>query len=450
MVFDPEELAPLQPSDLVKEALNQPNLDLAKQADNGAIPLTVQQYFSIDVKNRVNFEKGLALNAKSSTILDNYKKSKETMTAIFPTKEKFKELFSDIPSLRYASHVRNINTTGFPGAGIDQMGLYSIVVSNRVGKYVTEVPVTQICHLVSVEHLKTTREQLQGDGRIALISLFSWTYTALPPNPINFVDAITKVINGMQVLRPLTVTLDTLKTQAGKAEGTTAGGLLALHRRLSAGYTLARWRCETGEETVAFSRGPLTPQKVPPPPKDWATSSNTSKEYQILDKNTGIMDLSYSSAWQLGKVLAISDTTFSGALSRLRSTIQRESQSKTRAEVNAVSSKESLIQAMKSDIKLVNSLSTGHVSEPRRITMPATNELAPPLEDPAVAPIFDKNVAKAITSAGQAGDKTYTGFNTVGHNNTDWTSKYDTDLLGEVVLNVLSRTYLDLRQAVSE
>jgi len=320
MVFDAEELAPLTERELPKEVLNMPTLKLESQPSNGAIPMTVQQYFAIPRNSRVNFEglkNTLPLDPKdgenSKVALGNLVTSQETMTAIFPTKSQFLELFPDIPGLRYTSHVRNINTTGFPDAGIDQEGLYSIMISSRTGNYTTDKPITQICHLVSVEHLETTKLNLDkskpdwGNERIALISLFSWTYTALPPNPINFVDSVTKIVAEQQTLKPKQKTLNDLKTQAEAAGGTTAGGLLALHNRLSAGYTLARWRCETGEETVAFSRGPLVPQKPPPLSKDWATSSNTSKEYQILDKKTGIMDLSYSSAWQLGKVLAISE-----------------------------------------------------------------------------------------------------------------------------------------------
>jgi len=77
---------------------------------------------------------------------------------------------------------------------------------------------------------------------------------------------------------------------------------------------------------------------------------------------------------------------------------------------------------MRSDIKLIDKLSSGNVSEPRRITIPTQNELAPPLDDPNIAPIFDKNLAESILSAGSAGDEIYNGFNEVGHNNTDWTS----------------------------
>ncbi|KAH0566346.1 hypothetical protein GP486_000252 [Trichoglossum hirsutum] len=458
MVFDHEDLPPLTEADAgsLGPTPNSPPVwltaeSLQKQAANGAFQMTVGNYLDIPQANRVNFEKGtqkerdagedplLELKYPSDTSQPPPPMSQERMTAIFPKKKMFKKLFPDIAGLRYAAHVRNINTTGFPDAGIDQLGLYSIVISSRTGAYLQTKPVTQICHLVSVEHFKTTLQNLQGDdeGRIGLISLFSWTYTALPPNPVNFVDSITNVLKGRQMLRAPWETRKSLKKQAQAVtdDSNKVEALNALVQRFEAGYTLARWRAETGEETVAFNRGPLVPKKSPytassdpnaiamgvAPVRDWPFSSNTSKEYQILDSSTGILDLSYSSAWQLGKTLAISDTSFSSALSRLRSWIQKWSQSKTRSEVNAVPSRKALISNMPSNFTAAVDLSAGEVADPRRIPPPVSRELAPGLDHPDIAPIFDQNIRLAVQQAGSAGDEIYNEFNKTGHNNTDWT-----------------------------
>ena len=272
---------------------------------------------------------------------------------------------------------------------------------------------------MSVEHFETTKQGRQpGTDRIGLISLFSWMYTALPPNPINFIDTIKNVLAGAQPLRPSPKNVATPSATATPA-GKTAVKLL--NDRFTAGYTLARWRSETGEKSAAFSRGPLVPQKVPKPPGDWPTSSNTSKDYQILDTATGIMDLSYSSAWQLGKTLAISDTTFSAALSRFRSWIQKWSESKTRLSVNFVPLKTDLITGIAGNIRTIGGLASGNVGDPRRVTLPPNGVLAPPLTDPRVAPILHQNIAAAVLQAGSAGEEIYNEFNKVGHNSTDWT-----------------------------
>lgn len=442
MVFDHEDLPPLTEGDA--RSLTADNtipswVDLTKQSSNGAFLMKVKDYMDIPVSSRVNFEKG-----EVSTLVDELKdvtnpSSQERMTAIFPQKATFKKLFPDISRLRYAAHVRNINTTGFPDAGINQMGLYSIVLSSRTGSVMQTKPVTQICHLVSVEHFEKTKQSLTGGDtdRIGLVSLFSWTYTALPPDPVNFVDSIRHYLDGMQMLCPSKDVLGALNAQALVENDTKKQKALeSLSQRFTAGYTLARWRAETGEETVAFSRGPLVPQNSPfkasyddpnskvmgaAPVADWPFSSNTSKEFQILDTATGIMDLSYSSAWQLGKTLAISDTSFSSALSRLRSWIQKWSQSKTRSEANNVPAKSALITNMGAHFQVAGDLSSGNVSDPQRVIAPTNRELAPPLHSPDVAPLFDQNIRIAVETAGSAGDEIYNEFNKVGHNNSDWT-----------------------------
>jgi len=93
----------------------------------------------------------------------------------------------------------------------------------------------------------------------------------------------------------------------------------AMQARMAAGYSLIRYRVLTGEQCVALMRGPLVP--VPNDASNfvnWPAHSNTSTAYQILDPETGIMDVSYSVAWQLGRALAIADQTFATALSRYR------------------------------------------------------------------------------------------------------------------------------------
>ena len=100
------------------------------------------------------------------------------------------------------------------------------------------------------------------------------------------------------------------------------------------------------------------------------------------------MDLSYSSAWQLGKTLAISDTSFSDALSRLRSTIQTWAASQTRAQTNGMTSRKTLIVNLGNTTKALDTVNSWDVSDPRRITAPTNRTLAPPLDHPSVTPIF--------------------------------------------------------------
>ncbi|KAI4599919.1 hypothetical protein KJ359_001655 [Pestalotiopsis sp. 9143b] len=96
--------------------------------------------------------------------------------------------------------------------------------------------------------------------------------------------------------------------------------------RMENGYSLTRYRVQTGEVTAAFYRGPLVPTEVAYPLRlGWDAPSMRGADRQIFNQQLGLMDLSYSSAWNLGKTLALSDRSFTVALSRVRRQIQEAS-----------------------------------------------------------------------------------------------------------------------------
>lgn len=434
--------------------------DITHQPANGAFQMTAGDYLAIDSNYRVKFDEGYAKDPEILTELKTGIRSKEGTQIIFPTKDTFYKLCNDVESNKYLAHVRNINTVGFPNAGVEEDGLYSIVISARTGAFNISQPKTQIVHLVSIEHHDKTLElgysnwdaqtdKVKGE-RIGLISLYSWTYTALPPDPVNFVDSMKAIVGdetgslpgNIQMLRPPTEVIDALKTNKPEATATDTKARAALADRFSKGYTLSRWRCETGEVTAAFTRGPLVPVQTPAVPvKDWPTGSTTSKNYQIFDTATGLMDLSYSSAWQLGKILAISDTSFSSALMRFRSFIQNLSKSKVDSDLNGVTPTETIVKGLISTVSGIGSLVDGDVSQPRRVTAPLNRHAITSLDNPIVAAAMDSTVHTEVGNAAAAGDELYNEFNLYGENNTDWSAilKWITDklYLGDIPAHIL-------------
>jgi len=219
-----------------------------------------------------------------------------------------------------------------------------------------------------------------------------------------------------------TVNVDDVKPQASRV----------LTDRLKRGYTLARWRTQTGEETSAWTRGPLVPSKVPwPPAKTIADTSNTSQEYQILDPETGLMDLSYSSAWQLGKLLAISDTAFSSALMRLRSVVRNVSADKTRMNLNGMTPASDVIAKLQRSIAVIQGKSAGNAQSPQRVPLPSERSVVSDVTDITVLPIFKNALNDAVganTGAGKdANNKPilYNGFNKDRPSNSDWPIIHD-------------------------
>jgi hypothetical protein len=208
LVFDPSELK-LEASDC--KTLNIPGwnnsdadaikLMTGKMNPNGTFPMTIKDYLGLDKSSRINYEANYG-DLKTNQQWQELTESPDPMTAIFPKKGIFFGLFANtkteghnVESFKYMSHVREINTIGFPDAGVEANGLFSIIVSHRTGNYNITQPTTQICHLVSLENIDSTWGSVKdtiaanpmSNERIGMVSLYSWIYTALPPNPVNFV-----------------------------------------------------------------------------------------------------------------------------------------------------------------------------------------------------------------------------------------------------------------------
>ncbi|KKK25947.1 hypothetical protein ARAM_003527 [Aspergillus rambellii] len=224
-------------------------------------------------------------------------------------------IMSNISTFAYLSHVRRVAVAGSAHVSdTPDEHPFSVVVSPRTGP-VDGKEQTVYVHLVSldgiVENLKT-RSLTDSVKTIGVVSLYAWTYRISPGDEISYRDILCSLDKDKQPLcRPKSLLNDLAKDVANSW----------LVERLRQGYTLTRHRTLTGEATVAFYRGPLTPSYLPPgqcPP------SVAGRELQILDPHTGIMDVSYSVAWELGRNLAIADKAFTAAMLRLRSDIMAQ------------------------------------------------------------------------------------------------------------------------------
>lgn len=461
LVFDADELyiptlaevTSLQIPDFTTEE------DMKHQRPNGSFTMKISQYLDLPKTSRINYAAGYE-NDETSPDYKELHDTQGNVDIIFPKKDLFDQIFADpgddqpdhavdggptntpsaksvphkirVEALKYLAHVRRINTVGFPDAGIEQEGLYSIVISGRTGPYKGTLPRSQVCHLVSIEHVDSTLgDWLLGgpdkknpvvSDRVGMVSLHSWIYTALPPDPVNFITTMTHLTEEMQMLRINDKDLANLKKAiVGDPKDKRTAVAKVLHDRLANGYTLARWRTQTGEETVAFNRSPLVPQPVPDvPPGDLPDCSSTSQDYQFLDPETGLMDLSYSSAWQTGKLLAISDTVFSSALMRFRSVVHNSAAHKARMDLNNMKTRKALLASLQHTIPGVLGRAAGDVSNPQRIVPTSGRSVAPALDNPEVRPVMEDKIKAAIQHHTSAGDDLYNEFNKNGPNNSDW------------------------------
>ncbi|KAH6844548.1 hypothetical protein B0I37DRAFT_377755 [Chaetomium sp. MPI-CAGE-AT-0009] len=217
---------------------------------------------------------------------------------------------------KYLAHVRNINTTGMAVAGVEDVGIFSVVVGSRSGPLENPAPVSVSVHLVSIEGVEDMAAFPDDRPLVALCSLHSWNYTVNPPGMLNVFDAFVNLGTAPVGLNLLRAPDDTVKAVRNMSDKVSP----RLAQRLEDGYSLVKYRVQTGEQTVALYRSPFTPTVVAPLPNR-QQCSNSGQDLQILDREVGIMDVTYSVAWQVGRLLALGDQGFTAALARLRTAI---------------------------------------------------------------------------------------------------------------------------------
>lgn len=222
------------------------------------------------------------------------------------------------------AHGRGVNTDGKIMLGMDADGLFSVVVSNRVpplkGGACTAL-------LVSLEghqnHLPGGAwSPPAGAAQIRLVVLGSWSFTA-SSQPGSFLTLMENVAStgGVDLLRapcdPSTLANETAK------------------EALEIGYVALHNDMRVGEKTTSWYRGPCVPS---PTTRDLANAPYHYSDHAMhYDPETGLFDLSYAAAWQVGRLLALSDGPFAQMLGRWRqSYLQAQQAADESAEVDSI------------------------------------------------------------------------------------------------------------------
>ncbi len=223
------------------------------------------------------------------------------------------QTMADLSRYKYMAHIRNIQKTGMAASATYEKGLFSVILSHRLGPLSEIKEQPSIVHLVSIENWKNLQLVVSDSVKyVALTSLYSWTYTSMPIRTLNLKRAFEDIGNGLTILRAPDNKIEEIKENENKIA-------MKVANRLRDGYTLTKYRTQAGEETAAFFRGAFLPS-VPNHAftKGWTAISNYGIDLHIFDQATGLMDITYSAAWNLGKGVALADRSFTICLARLR------------------------------------------------------------------------------------------------------------------------------------
>ncbi|ROS00163.1 hypothetical protein EDC56_2799 [Sinobacterium caligoides] len=213
----------------------------------------------------------------------------------------------------------------------------SVLVSNRLGQadHLTYPEGTKNHALVvSLEqYLKkdTINEinELDDDAMLRFIVLTAWSYTCTP-SQVNFQDRTSKL------------DVDSFRLTEEKREQAQLTGSTALYQRLCSGYVALPHQLRQGAQSASWYRGPFSPTMkggnsgdLTPAergkilqPKD-EDDSNQVDEYTFetsdadrllcIDEDSGLFDVNYSSAYELGRLLSFKNSEYTQLLSQFKS-----------------------------------------------------------------------------------------------------------------------------------
>ncbi len=234
----------------------------------------------------------------------------------------FRTLAPSVEDLKLMGHVRKVSLQdkatmpGISDAGTSE-GRFSIVFGNRLPAEERK----NYAFLVSLEGLEEflpgqENVTLDTGNKLRLAVLKSWSFYTTGDNA-QFVDRVNRLNGGEETIEAevnedlllmtsfgLSVPEESMKEVRGALER----GYVPLNHDLRSGRENDIF---TVDKTVSWCRGPLVPYRVERNLKLPAASADYLLRF---DPSTGMLDVSYASAWMLGRQLALQDKEFATRL----------------------------------------------------------------------------------------------------------------------------------------
>lgn len=239
-------------------------------------------------------------------------------TVIDLPKNVFNKVAPAAADLQYLAHVREVDTTD--GADSDATSTQcAVVVANRIP------PSNGVAHayLVSLEGMADYLPASDGTpstsvgntiDTVRLLAYRAWTFTT------NDMDqTLEQLLTGLNTPPPGGTRITTLtlplagtapkppqvaQAMANQAAGTlsAADATVLVQNALQLGYVPMNHHLRHGGDTVSFYRSPLAPLPVPAGGVAYYSGPDAANAY---NPQTGLFDVSYGAAWQLGQLLAL-------------------------------------------------------------------------------------------------------------------------------------------------
>lgn len=247
----------------------------------------------------------------------------------------------------YLAHIREVDTADAPdGGGGDAAAVQrAVVIANRLPPTAGRAR----AFLVSLEGMADYLPGIDGTQSSAigpeitavrLIVYRAWSFTTndLDETLAQLLSALDTPPRGGMRITTLTLPVTAVPTpaevaqaMANQAAGTVsaADATVLMQNALLMGYAPLDHHLRHGGNTVSFYRGPLVPYEVPSSGVAYYSGPDAATAY---NPQTGLFDVSYGAAWQLGQLLALQSTGMANQLYQWKRQV-------TRAEAMAVERK---------------------------------------------------------------------------------------------------------------
>jgi hypothetical protein len=197
----------------------------------------------------------------------------------------------DLPLL---AHIRHVDTANKVPLDMVANGEFSVLVANRFPQLGTNT-----VHLISLEGWENvigkSPQQSLPATRARLITLANWTFVCDSTGRDTFAGLMGQLRKNSSVFG-VKLPAPTTHPQVNEA--------------LARGYVPVDYKPLDSTTTMAWYRGPLSPLMRRRNTKTFLRAD----EALIFDDQTGVTDVSYAAAWELGRLLALSSPAFAKGL----------------------------------------------------------------------------------------------------------------------------------------
>lgn len=206
-------------------------------------------------------------------------KKTDTCRVLDIPKELYESIMPSLDDLPYLCHARRVNLSKTEDSVCAKDGFFSVICGNRFIPSGDGEPLKSTIHLVSLLGMEDL-SALPDCKKVRLVSLYHWNVFSQKNSGEDFGMAIKRLKENCSVIH---ASMDTdLKRQ---------------------GCSIKKHFTRTGEQTYSLYRPPLIPYANTEEME--AENRHTADGRLIYDRETGIFDVTYAAAWQLGRMLAL-------------------------------------------------------------------------------------------------------------------------------------------------